>query len=442
MNSDSIPSNTKSLEDGFANDPRWLLIQRIAASRGFLNSPRLSTFLLHVSRQTLLGNDSSLNERSIGETVFERTSGYDPQIDNIVRSHASRLRFRLKEYFAVDGALEQWRVSIPRGSYVPSFEKVDPELLAKSPLPSDLDAALVESDSSAAPKSSRHRLSRIWELLFVFAAGAIVAVAILSFPKIHSFLHQTPSHKLWSQLFRSDRDTIIVPADSSLVIARLMVGHSIGLPEYAGGAYKDSPDCNRPCDLGMVHTVEELRYTSLSDLEFAVAIGRVPEAIANRTVIRFARDLEIKDLKDSNLILAGSQEADPWLSVIAGQMNFVLHDHDDLGSALRVENKKPKPGEKSEYLYDPHDPQHRGLATIAFLPNLSGTGNMLIVQGFTLAGTQAAAEFVTNRKSFDSYFKSYAGTASALPHFEILLATMDVNGMASRPTVLAYHTSP
>lgn len=440
MNSDSIPLNTNSPGHGFENDPRWLLVQRIAASRGFLNSPRLSALLLHVCRQTLLGNDAILNERSIGETVFERTSGYDPQIDNIVRSHASRLRFRLKEYFAVEGALEQWRVEIPRGSYIPSFEMVEPA--AKSPLPSELDAARVEPDSSAAPKPSRHRLSRVWQLLFVFAAGAIAAAAILSFPKFHSYLHQTPSHKLWSQLFRSDRDTLIVPADSSLVIARLLVGHTVGLPEYAGGAYREKPNCDKPCDLAMVHTVEELRYTSLSDLEFAVSISRVPEAIANRTVIRFSRDLEIKDLKDSNLILAGSQEADPWLSVIAGQMNFVLHDHDDPIGTLKVENKKPRAGERSEYPYDPHDPQRRGLATIAFLPNLSGTGNMLVVQGFTLAGTQAAAEFVTNRENFDRYFQSYAGPASALPHFEILLATMDVNGMASRPTVLACHTSP
>jgi len=246
MNSDSIPLNTKSPGQGFENDPRWLLVQRIAASRGFLNSPRLSTLLLHVCRQTLLGNDSSLNERSIGEAVFERTSGYDPQIDNIVRSHASRLRFRLKEYFADEGALEQWRVNIPRGSYIPSFEKVDPEPAAKSPLPSELDAALVEPDSSVIPKPSWHRLSRVWELLFVFAAGAIATAAILSFPKFHSLLHQTPSHKLWSQLFRSDRDTIVVPADSSLVIARLMVGHPIRLPEYAGGAYRQSPDCDGP----------------------------------------------------------------------------------------------------------------------------------------------------------------------------------------------------
>jgi hypothetical protein len=34
----------------------------------------------------------------------------------------------------------------------------------------------------------------------------------------------------------------------------------------------------------------------------------------------------MEDLKQSNLILAESPEADPWLSLIDRQMDFVLHD--------------------------------------------------------------------------------------------------------------------
>ena len=135
--------------------------------------------------------------------------------------------------------------------------------------------------------------------------------------------------------------------------------------------------------------------------------------------------------------MAGSQEADPWMAAISGQMNFVVHD--DPAAVLRVENKQPKAGEKSEYIYDPHDPQHRGLATISFLPNLSGSGNLLVVQGFSLAGTQAAAEFVTNRRDIDDLFRTFAGNKTKLPHFEILLSTMEVNGMASHPVILAWH---
>ena len=401
-----------------------------------MNSSRLSAFLLHVSKQTLIGEGGSLNERTIGEAVFERLPGYDPRDDNIVRSHASRLRLRLQDYFQEEGASETLRVSIPRGSYVPVFEPADsaPSLPVDA-LP-DATAAPPQGPSGAASTSSRPR-STVRRILIccVVLSGAIAATAL--YLRHRSLLLETPSHKLWSQIFRTDQQTIIVPADSSLVIARLMVGHPIRLQEYAGGLYRQATDCDKPCDLGMVKTVESLRYTSMSDLEFAVKVSHVPEANPLRTEIRFARDLELKDLKESNLIMAGSQEADPWMAAISGQMNFVVHD--DPSSGLRVENRQPKSGEESEYIYDPHDPQRRGLATIAFLPNLSGSGNLLVVQGFSLAGTQAAAEFVTNRRDIDDLFRTFAGNEAKLPHFEILLSTTEVNGMASHPVLLALH---
>ena len=424
------------MTSSLVEDPRWQLVQRIVASPGFMNSSRLSTFLLHVSKQSLIGEGGSLNERTIGEAVFERSPGYDPRDDNIVRSHASRLRLRLQDYFREEGASETLRVSIPRGSYVPVFEAADSD--ASLPIDGLSDPATappeVSSDASSTPSRPGSTVM-VMLIGLVVLTGAVAATAL--YLRHRSSLQETPSHKLWSQVFRNDQQTIIVPADSSLVIARLMVGHPIRLQEYAGGLYRQATDCDKPCDLGMVKTVEGLRYTSMSDLEFAVKVTHVPEAIPLRTEIRFARDLELKDLKESNLIMAGSQEADPWMAAISGQMSFVVHD--DPSSVLRVENRQPKPGEKSEYIYDPHDPQHRGLATIAFLPNLSGSGNLLIVQGFSLAGTQAAAEFVTNRRDIDDLFPTFAGNEAKLPHFEILLSTMEVNGMASHPVLLAWH---
>ncbi len=177
----------------------------------------------------------------------------------------------------------------------------------------------------------------------------------------------------------------------------------------------------------------------MADLEFAAALARLPEASSNRTQIRYVRDLQLEDFKQSNLIMAGSLAADPWLSVVEKEMNFVLHDDSSTGT-LRVVNMKPRANEKSEYLFRNDDPRHRGLATIAFLPNLSGNGSLLIVQGFTLAGTEAAAELVTSGKDFDNLFPTFSGNRSPLPHFEVLLETMDVNGMGSRPTVLALRT--
>ena len=412
-----------------ADDPRWQLVQRIVASPGFVNSQRLAAFLVYVSKQTLTGQGDALNERLIGEMVFERSPAYDPRDDNIVRSHASRLRARLEEYFEREAG-EPIKLSIPRGSYAPLFKELARE--------TSLEAVdeIVPDDRK---RQARPRGATFWTVAGLVIAVAIVAYAVVKYRQYSS--QQTPSHKLWSQLFRKQQQTLIVPADSSLVIARLLTGHQVALSNYAGGRYKQDPDCNKPCDLGLVKTVESLRYTSMSDLEFAVKITHLPEAIQDRTEIRYARDIELKDLKESNLILAGSQEADPWMAAISGQMNFVIHDDPGVGP-LHVENRRPQSGEKSDYPYDPHDPQHRGLATVAFLPNLSGKGSLLVVQGFSHAGTQAAAEFVTSGTDLDPLLRAYGGSSAPLPHFEILLSTLEIDGMASRAIPLAWHVYP
>jgi hypothetical protein len=439
----AITRRENSPASSFEDDPRWLLVQRIVASSNFVSSPRLSTFLLYVSKQCLAGESSSLNERSIGEIVFERSPGYDPRDDNIVRSHASRLRIRIQEYFEGEGASEELRVDIPRGSYVPLFEPADSKLQATALEASPSESALRQQGADATPISPRlsPSVSKTLAICLVLLAGVIASALTFAYHRYRLANQETPTHKLWSQMFRSDQQTIIAPADSSLVIATMMVGHQIPLDQYAGGLYRQANVCVEPCDSRTVHHIEGARYTSMSDLEFAVKVTHLPEAILNRTEIRYVRDLELRDFKDSNLILAGSQEADPWLSAISSRMNFVVHDDPTVG-ALRVENRQPKAGEKNEYLYDPHDPQQRGLATIAFLPNLTGSGNLLVVQGFSVAGTQAAAEFVTDGQDFDALFSSYFGNASKLPHFEILLATREINGMASRPVPLTWHTYP
>jgi hypothetical protein len=435
----------ESLAITLEKDSRWQLVQRIVATPSFVRAPRLSSFLLYVCKQSISGQGIGLNEQSIGEIVFGRAVGYDSRDDNIVRSHASRLRLRLESYFQEEGSLETLRINIPRGSYVPLFERV-------SHLPA-LEISNSDASNSAHLKSNLltvpPQAKTFWRnygflLTFALLASIIVVATVAStYPYlIHlSWYRQTPTRKLWSQMFRADQDTLIVPADISLVMAKLMSGHSVDLAAYASGRYKSGAGCESPCNRDLLKEVESRRYTSMADLEFAATVARLPESLPNRTRIRYVRDLQLEDLKQSNLIMAGSMVADPWLSLIEHEMNFVLHDDPETGK-LRVENRRPKGNERSEYFFNNEDPQHRGVATIAFLPNLSGSGNLLIVQGSTLAGTEAAAEFVTKGEDFDALFHEYSGNGLRLPYFEILLGTLDINGMGARPNVLAWRTYP
>jgi hypothetical protein len=440
-----------TLDDHLDRDPRWKLVERIVATPGFAKSARLSSLLLFVTKESLVGRPEELREQLIGERVFGRSVGYDPRDDNIVRSHASRLRQRLDAYFLQEVTNEEIRVSIPRGSYVPLFERVKPSS-AVEPLSSypALHSAVEQHEVVDRPSAPRDtpiapgRNSFPWLMsavalllmtvtgIWFFAARSRSAVASRS---------QTPTHRLWSAMFSKDHDTLVVPADSSLVLLKSFTGHSVSLDDYADGQYLSKIDCDVQCDPQLLRSLAEHRYTSVADLKFAVSVTHLPEFLPNRTEIRYARDLQLEDLKQKNLILIGSPEADPWLGLFEGRMNFVLNDEKSKGP-LGVMNRRPRSGEQAEYLYDSRAPASAGYATITFLPNVSRTGNVLVVQGFTLAGTQAAAEFITNDAALDALLAPLSKNKLVFPHFEILLRTMDVNGTASQSTLLAYRLYP
>jgi hypothetical protein len=116
------PSLELEAKTAVENDPRWELAERIVASPSFIRSPRLCSLLMHLCELALHGRSDEINEQSIGVAIFERPPNYDPSIDGIVRSHASRLRQRLEQYFSKEGAHETIRLSIPKGGYTPLFE--------------------------------------------------------------------------------------------------------------------------------------------------------------------------------------------------------------------------------------------------------------------------------------------------------------------------------
>ena len=100
-------------------------VERILASGGFARNDRLSGFLRFVVERELEGNRSALKESSIGVEVFDRKPGYDPKQDSIVRTEAAKLRTRLAQYYAGEGAGDPMVMELPKGGYVPAFRQID-----------------------------------------------------------------------------------------------------------------------------------------------------------------------------------------------------------------------------------------------------------------------------------------------------------------------------
>jgi TolB-like protein len=98
-------------------------LERMVASEGFANADRMSGFLRYVVERALAGESDRVKEYVIGVEVFGRDERYDPRLDSIVRVEARRLRTKLDEYYAREGADDEVIIKMRRGSYAPYFER-------------------------------------------------------------------------------------------------------------------------------------------------------------------------------------------------------------------------------------------------------------------------------------------------------------------------------
>ncbi len=423
-------------------DPRWELVERIVASPAFIRSPRLCSLLMHLCELALQGRSDEINEQSIGEALFERAPNYDPSIDGIVRSHASRLRQRLEQYFSEEGVRETMRLSIPKGGYTPLFEVLSEPVLQQSSVVSALPglANRPSAVTTNPPASDRYR-HLFWATGIALVATCIFVVFLLfRAHSPHSFASSVAKHPLWSALFGPDRSTLIVASDTGLTSLQTLTGANVNLAEYLSGDYRShvAPAVGTTPEIAKV--IASRRYTSIVDLDIVTKLYQIPGVALNRIQMRYARDLRPNDLKNGPVILLGSKEGTPWVQLFEDKMNFVfIHDHQN--QRFLVLNRLPRSNESSRYEADLTGSVHRVYGLIALQPNIGGSGSVLVLEGTSMAGTESAADFVFDDSRLLPFLAKIRQKNGSLPYFELLLQSNNMNGSASGSEILAYRTS-
>ena len=433
------PSGTIGVENqGLSSQVEWQLACRVAASKGLSKSELLPRFLLFVCEQQLLGKGREITEHRIGVQIFNRPADYNPGEDNIVRSYARTLRKRLDAYFENEGAKEALRISIPSGGYVPTFE---PVALSASPMvgapkiETGLTAPVSNQDQGtrATPRPTAARgsarragLAALGGLL----AGVLLASAAgLALRAIQTHRQSSPAHRLWTQLFQENRSTLIVPGDSGLGILQNLSRHLVGVEEYANGSYVTQIHPPQGMDIGNFNDLSRQRYTSVVDLSIASALSGLPEFIANRVQVRYARSLTAEDFKSSNVILLGSKHTNPWVSLYDGRLNFRL-EYTPVVDDSYVLNTHPGAGEQQVYRNGADSLPHSTYGVIAYLPSAGGSGNVLIVEGLNMAATQAAADTLFSSGAIRSTLAKATLPNGSLKPFELLVETTSIGAAA------------
>jgi hypothetical protein len=423
------------------------LVSRVVSSSLICKSARLRELFLYLCNRVLDESVDDIHELELGYKVFGRPEHYDTAADNIVRVHASLLRKRLAEYFQTEGINEPLIVEIPRGNYAPTFRKRDPlPVLPEIPerpetivLQPDLTLLEPENPSRQHLPAATSAGMQVWKF-WISSLLALGLAAFLAFPLVRSLDQRRQTRKpslargtavrqFWSAIFRPDASAQVVLDDASLDFYQEATGNRIALGEYFDRSYlhpAEETAAAAHLDPKLVHSFLLKRQSNFADVNLVSRLSQTAGALGSSASLAFARDFSFHQLRSGNMILLGTRQSNPWIQSFDSHLALRWKLDTALDSYYPIDSSaNPSEPDKFRPSAD-NSKSHEGYASVAFLPNLGGTGNVLIISGSGGAALGAALELLHDEPSMSQLRsqmneKMNAKEKDAFPYFETLL---------------------
>jgi hypothetical protein len=247
---------------------------------------------------------------------------------------------------------------------------------------------------------------------------------------------------LWPLLFDRDHETFVVCADSSFVVIQSLVHRPISLEEYLSNDYAALEPKATPADATLLRMAPHWNFTDIADVRLVQRIYGLNAGRWDKVQIRSARTAQLQDFKNGNIILLGSRRSNPWNRLFEPTLNYQF-DYDQIARTAFIRNRNPLPGEPAEYRGAPLGASGDTYSTIALVPNLRHTGNVLIIAGTSGEGTETTGEFITNSKTASGLIRTLMErNHGKLPYFEALLKSGALAGVATNAEIVAIRLLP
>ncbi len=123
--------NSQHVPDSRSREVRAYL-GKLLLTQHFSAASRRGQLLDYLVQHTLAGDADKINEYAIGLDVFRKPASFDPRIESLVRTEFSRLRQRLKDYYADEGRRDTIAIDFPPRSYVANFDFRDATSIAEA----------------------------------------------------------------------------------------------------------------------------------------------------------------------------------------------------------------------------------------------------------------------------------------------------------------------
>jgi len=385
-------------------------LARILASGSFRSSPVLQSFLRFIVTKAIDGQEDLLTEQSIATAVFARAPDFDCSVDTVVRTHAYRLRQKLKEYYQGPGLADPILIDVPKGHYRARFSRHEDETPLTIPSEQKSEAVTLPVRKTSINRSA------------ILACVAIAVASLLSGIWIGKRLSPRPEQlaavadtspaqaevdRFWSQFLGSDKSPIIAYSNDLYLTTERGNLLAFSGPAADRGTLA-SPEVARAGVPGFdlfFHNIGPLYFeddkTDVGEVMSASALTAQFVRMGVHPLLKRGRVITTYDLESHNVIFVGSPFANQILKEVEGNANFVFRDEPSRPPLWggTIHNLHPLAGEGSVYSLE-RDAKSEALkadyALVTSLTGLTSQRRILMLGGLTTSGTQAAAQFVTS----------------------------------------------
>jgi hypothetical protein len=400
-------------------------VDRLVNSHTLHGSESLCKLLRYLTRHALEQPGVSLKEYQIATEVFGRQDNFDPQVDSAVRVQAGRLRSKLAEYYASEGADDAVVVELPKGMYVLSFHA------RQTGNGRSARSIAGEASQEAAPEVRQSAPPRSWAV----AAAVLAMLLFLALVTITALLATRRAGGSSPVNAAGATGHEVVPAPFDVFWRGFVSGPDEPWVIFSNAAFVGHPDSGlRYFDKKRdTNAVIFDHYTGVGEVLAVHNLDSVFAILHQKLRVKRGSLFSLDDAKNNDLIFIGSPSENLTLLEIPSTKSFVFREvrSGPRKGNMEILNVHPQAGEGAEVLATAaNQPLTEDYAIVALTPGLNPPHHQLILAGTTTFGTQAAVEYVTSEKSLDELL-SRLGVRSAgeLMPFEALLRVKVARGV-------------
>jgi len=403
-------------------------IERLLSSHALHGSESLCKLLRYLADHALDHPGAAPKEYQIATEVFGRPSNFDPHLDSTVRVQAGRLRGKLAEYYATEGAEDAVLVDFPRGTYALTFQE------RHAGAGRNHGSGLHEILSSEAGQTSRKWLAAVALLSVILSA--VVAVAMDRFlnrrtaeARIDTDNTEVPTvlRVFWKGFLTAPQEPWVIFSNAAFV----------GRPDSGMRYYKSARD-------GRAHILDH--YTGVGEVLAVHALDNVFVKLHQPIRVKRGSLFSLDDAKNNDLIFIGSPSENLTLLEIPSTKVFVFRQIASGPRAGNVEivNVHPEADERKSFLATPSDETLADdYSVVALVKGLNPSRSELILAGTTTIGTQAAVEYVCQPDSLQQLLlRLSVSNSGELKPFEAVIHVKVTRGVPVGSELVALRKEP